>query len=369
MTDDRPGVAPAPQRLMSLDALRGFDMFWITGGESIIVALQVLLGWSIFERILAELHHPEWNGFTFYDLIFPLFLFIAGVAMSYSLTGRLETGFPKGRLYWRVIRRGLLLVLLGLIYQGLLTFDFAEQRYPSVLGRIGLAYLGAGLIVLSTRPRSQLAWVVGLLLGYWAAMMWIPVPGFGAGDLDPGHTLVDFIDRNLLPGHLYKVVRDPEGLFSTVPAVATALLGALTGHWLRIGRASGLAKAAAMFVAGLVLLGLGWLWNGAFPVNKNLWTSSFVLVTAGWSLMFLAVFYAVIDVGQYRKWALPFIVIGMNAITIYLAVEFIDFQALAALVLERGESLIHPALFGCAGFLLQWLLLFAMYRNKWFLRV
>ncbi|MFV2069686.1 MAG: acyltransferase family protein, partial [Pirellulales bacterium] len=295
----------APQRLRSLDALRGFDMFWIVGGKSVIVALGTLTGWTVFQSILDEMHHPEWNGFAFYDLIFPLFLFIAGVAMPYSLTRRVEAGYPKGPLYWRVIRRGVVLVLLGLVYQGLLNFDFANLRYPSVLGRIGLAYMFAALILLNTSWRAQLAWAVGLILGYWAAMVWIPVPGFGAADLAAGHTLADYIDRSLLPGKLYMGVRDPEGLLSTVPAIATALFGALAGYWIRLGRAGGHAKAAAMFAVGLACLAIGWFWNGWFPVNKNLWSSSFVMVTAGWSLMLLSLFYWVIDVVGCHRWAFP----------------------------------------------------------------
>lgn len=344
-------------------------MFWIVGGKSVIAGLALLTGWSIFPRILAELHHPEWNGFTFYDLIFPLFLFIAGVAMPYSLTRRLESGYPKGRLYWRVIRRGLVLVLLGLVFQGLLNFDFANLRYPSVLGRIGLAYMFAALILLNTSWRGQLAWAIGLILVYWAAMMWIPVPGFGAGDLAPGHTLADYLDRTLLPGKLYRGVRDPEGLLSTVPAVSTALIGALTGYWIRLGRAGGHGKAVAMFAVGLACLGVGWFWDRWFPVNKNLWSSSFVMVTAGWSLMLIAVFYWVIDVVGWHRWSFPLMVIGMNAITIYMAVEFIDFQQLAEFVLRRGRPLMHPAVWGSTGFGLEWLVLYAMYRAGLFLRV
>jgi predicted acyltransferase len=344
-------------------------MFWIVGGASIISAFDALTGWPIFQRILNELEHPEWNGFTFYDLIFPLFLFIAGVTMPYSIGRKLEAGAAKGQLTRTIIRRGLLLVLLGLIYQGLLTFDFANLRYASVLGRIGLAWMLAGLIFLNTSWRGQLAWAVGLLLAYWAALMWIPVPEFGAGDLSPGHTLTDFIDQTVLPGKLYRGDRDPEGILGTIPAVATALFGVLAGTWLRLGRSNGHAKAAGLLLTGLLSLTLGWLWNTQFPVNKNLWSSSFVLVTAGWSLILLAFFYWIIDVLGYRKWSFVWVVIGMNAITAYLAVRFISFQALAEMLFQRGESAFHPAVFGCFGFLLEWLILYAMYRRKWFLRV
>jgi len=358
-----------PTRLRSLDALRGFDMFWIVGGHTLIVALGVLTGWPLFQTILDELKHPEWNGFTFYDLIFPLFLFIAGVAMPYSLGGKREQGVSKRHLSWIVVRRGLILVLLGMIYSGLLEFDFANQRYPSVLGRIGLAYLFAGLIWLQTSWRGQLGWALGLMLGYWAALMWVPVPEFGAGDLAPGHTLTDYIDRSLIPGKLYHGDRDPEGLLATIPAVATALLGALAGCWIRSGGSSGHVKAGGMLAVGVACLGMGWFWNDWFPVNKNLWTSSFVLVTSGWSLILLSVFYWVIDVLGYQKWSFPFAVIGMNAITIYLGTRFINFQQLATILFQEGKSALHPALFGCLGFLLVWLVLYGMYRRKWFLKI
>lgn len=363
---------PSPdssRRLMSLDALRGFDMFWIVGGESLIVALLALTGWHGFQAILDQLEHPEWNGFLFLDLVFPLFIFISGVAMPYSLGRRLEEGHSRLELHWHVVRRGLILVLLGLIYQGLLTFDFANQRYPSVLGRIGLAYMFAGLIFLHSSWRGQLAWILGLWLGYWAALKWVPVPGIGLGDLTAGNTVADFVDRNLLPGTLYEVVRDPEGILSTLPAIGTALLGVVTGQWIRHGRMGAHGKAALMFLVGIALVTIGWYWDRWLPVNKNLWTGSFAAVVGGWSLILLAVFYWVIDVQQWRKWSFPFMVIGMNAITIYLAADFINFQSLAELIFEPAKPAVDPALFGCLGFALAWLMLYIMYRSKWFLRV
>jgi predicted acyltransferase len=364
-------VSPDPKtkRLMSLDALRGFDMFWIVGGESVIVALLALTGWKGFQVILDQLEHPEWNGFLFLDLVFPLFIFISGVAMPYSLGRRLEQQHSLAQLHWHVIRRGLVLVLLGLVYQGLLRFDFASLRYPSVLGRIGLAYMFAGLIFLHTGWRGQLSWVIGLWLGYWAALKWIPVPGVEVGDLTAGNTVADFIDRNLLPGQLYKVVRDPEGILSTLPAIGTALLGVLAGQWIRFGRATGHLKALLMLITGIALVIVGWVWNSWLPVNKNLWTGSFACVVGGWSLILLAAFYWIIDILEWRRWAFPFVVIGMNAITIYLAVRFVSFQDLAELIFARAKPGVDPALFDCAGFFLAWLMLYVMYRSKWFLRV
>lgn len=356
-------------RLTSLDALRGFDMFWIIGGEGLVAALAAHTGWQVFHTMEEQLQHPDWHGFRAYDLIFPLFMFIAGTAMPFSLGKRLERGDSKVELYLHVIKRGLLLVLLGMIYNGLLNLDFGNQRYPSVLGRIGLGYMFAGLIFLSTSARGQWVCIVGILLGYWAALMLIPVPEFGAGDLSPGHTLGDYIDRMLIPGKLYRGVRDPEGLFSTIPSIATVLLGAASGHWLRRPTPGGHQKALGLFIAGAVSLGIALVWDRWFPINKNLWTSSFVMYTAGWSLILLAAFYLVIDVWGFKRWSFFFVVIGMNAITIYLASEFVDFGGLAEIVFARGKGSVHPVIFAAGGLLLEWLLLWFMYRQRIFLRV
>ncbi|MGE3240179.1 MAG: acyltransferase family protein [Pirellulales bacterium] len=360
------------ERLLSLDALRGFDMFWIIGGEGIAIAAAKLTGWASLVWFAGQLEHPEWHGFALYDLIFPLFLFIAGVAMPFSFDKRLERGDTKGQLARHAIVRGLVLVLLGMIYNGLLEFDWANMRYPSVLGRIGLAYLFAALIVLNTRTRGQLVWIAGLLVGYWALLKFVPVPGFGAGDLRPGHTLTDFIDRSLIPGKLYRGDRDPEGLLGVVPAVGTALAGAVTGRLLKSEQFSGYAKTGIMVVAGLVCLGLAQLWNLNFPINKNLWTSSFVLHCAGLSLLLLALFYLVIDVWRLRGWTLFFVVIGSNSIFIYLAERFIDFEYTTRFFFGgalRNTGDYQPLLWATAIVLVKWLLLYLLYRKRIFLRV
>jgi predicted acyltransferase len=360
---------PSGDRLLSLDALRGFDMFWIVGGEGLVLALAgIICGGNAPDWLSKQLEHPEWHGFTFYDLIFPLFIFLAGVAMPFSFAKYLERGEGKGRLYWRILRRAVLLVLMGLIYQGLLTKGFTSSlRYPSVLGRIGLAYFFAALITLHTSTRGRVASILVLLLGYWAAMMWIPVPDFGAGNLEPGKTLADYFDRSLLPGKLYRGDRDPEGLLSTIPAIATALLGVLAGQWLRRPQAKGLAKAVALLAAGVICLALGALWNQAFPINKNLWTSSFVLWTGGWSLLLLGLFHLLIDVWGWRRWAFFFVVIGANAITIYMAQRWIDYDALGQLLFAHAP--IHTSLLPNAGLLMKWFALYVLYRQRIFLRL
>ncbi len=360
------------QRLVSLDALRGFDMFWIIGGEGIAHAATKLWGWSWFVWLSGQLEHPEWHGFAFYDLIFPLFLFIAGAAMPFSFAKRLERGDTKADLYRHAIVRGLMLVFLGMIYNGLLNFTWPNTRLPSVLGRIGLAYMFAAFIVLNTELRGRLLWIGGLLVGYWAALKFIPVPGFGAGDLQPGHTLTDYLDRLLIPGKLYQGDRDPEGLLATVPAIATALGGAVTGGLLKSERLSGHVKTLVMVIAGLACLGLARLWDLNFPINKNLWTSSFALYCAGWSLLFLSVFYLVIDVWGRKAWAFPFVVIGSNSILIYMAGAFVDFDYTTHKIFDgalRNTGAYQPLLFACAVVLVQWLLLWMLYRKRIFLKV
>ena len=373
MTSPEP-ASTSSRRLHALDALRGFDMFWIIGGDSWLHVLAELTGWSIAIWGAMQMEHMAWDGFRFYDMIFPLFLFIAGVAMPFSLTRRLERGDNKRKLMRHVIRRGLILVVLGIIYNnGLFQYAWDEMRYPSVLGRIGLAYLFAGLIVLNTQWRSQGYWFVGLLLGYWAAMMWIPVPGHGAGQLTVEGNLAAYLDRLLLPGRLYLDVHDPEGLFATIPAISTALMGALTGNMLRSDTLNPNRKALLMVGAGVVFLLLGWLWNLNFPVNKNLWSSSFVLVAGGWSLILLALFYTIIDVWGWKKWAFFFVVIGLNSITIYMANGLIDFGYIHDFYFKNLlQMLSEPAraiLFWTGFILIEWAVLYFLYWKKIFLRV
>ncbi len=368
----------ASERLRSLDVLRGFDMFWIIGGKALILALAAVLSVDLSEWLGHRMHHPEWDGFEPYDLIFPLFLFIAGVSTIYSIDNRLAKGDSRASLHRHFVQRGLILVLLGVFYNGLLSRDLAsadgwgQMRYASVLGRIGLAYMFAALIASNTQWRAQLIWVVGLLVSYWAALRFYPVPEYGAWDLDPGHTLTDYIDRHLVPGKLYKGDRDPEGLFAVIPAIATALLGCLTGQLLKRNDIDGLKKTRFMAIAGVVCLGLAWLWNIDFPINKNLWSSSFVLNCAGWSLLLLSLFYLVIDVWQFRRGTLFFTVIGANSILIYMAPSFLDFdytnESLFGGILSLTGDF-KTLLLAVTLLSFKWGLLYYLFRKKIFLKV
>jgi len=230
----------------------------------------------------------------------------------------------------------------------------------------------AALIVLNTSWRAQLAWVALLLAGYWAALKLVPVPGFGAGDLAPGHTLTDHLDRLLMPGKLLHGDRDPLGLLSTIPAISTALIGALTGRLLKTERLTDHAKTMAMVLAGTACFGLAYLWHGDFPINKNLWSSSFVLHCAGWSLALLAFFYLLIDVWRLRSWALFFVVIGSNSILIYMARRLVAFGYTTHFFFDgvlRTAGPMQPLLWALAVVLVEWLLLLLLYRKRIFLRV
>jgi predicted acyltransferase len=366
-----------PDRLYSLDALRGFDMLWISGGGGLMVALAALTGWSFFTWAGGQMEHVEWEGFRFYDMIFPLFLFIAGVSMPFSILKRKKRGESMKSIYFHMFKRLFLLILLGAIYNGLLRFDFENQRYASVLARIGIAWFFAAIIVLNTSVRGQIIWFAGILLSYWAIMKLIPVPGFGAGVLTPEGNLAAFIDQKLLPGKFCcYTFGDNEGILSNLPAISTALLGALTGHLLISNdkRLSGFRKAMLILVAGIVSLALGKLWGLNFPIIKNIWTSSYVLYAGGWSLILLALFYLIIDVWGFRKWAFPFVVIGLNSITIYMLNSgILDFGQMSQYffggTIKSFSDLAQPVISSTAYILCVWTVLYILYRNKIFLKV
>lgn len=361
-------------RLYSLDALRGFDMLWIMGADELFHDLAKVTDSSIIQFMALQLDHTAWNGFTFYDLIFPLFLFIAGVATPYSVGRELEKGVEKNKLLFRVIKRGLILILLGVIYNnGLAIRSIEEIRFGSVLGRIGSAYMFANIIYLYAGKISQVIWFVCLLLGYWLIMAFASAPGFPAGDLTMEGNFASYADRLVLPGKLYLTVHDPEGLFSTIPAIGTGLLGIMTGSYLKNNLSSQTKKTLTMLIAGIILLILAQLWNLVFPINKNLWTSSFVLQTGGCSILLLAFFYYIIDVLGYKKWAFLFKVIGMNSILIYMSGVVIDWGYASNAIFGWVKQLSAEPYKIVAGILcmiiVKWVFLYFMYKKKIFLKV
>lgn len=371
---EKPDVAP-PERLTSIDALRGFDMFWIVGGDQVARALCKWLGTTEAQRLGDQFEHVDWEGFRFYDLIFPLFLFLVGVVLPFSLRKYMTADHPKRVALGRTARRVVLLFLLGLIYNNLLQFHFDQLRVTGVLQRIAICYGIASLIFLFTSVRTQVILFVAILAGYWAILMYVPAPeSKTAGDLTIQTNLAGYLDRHYLPGRIYKSYYgfgDNEGLLSTIPAVATTLLGVLAGHWLLSGRNRWI-KALGLAFAGLACLGLGIVWSREFPIIKILWTSSYVLVAGGWSLLLLSLFYTIIDVIKLRAWAFVFVVIGVNAITIYIAKDIIPFDEISRYFLggvARYSGSFRPAVVPIGTLAFEWLFLFHLYRNRIFLRV
>jgi predicted acyltransferase len=369
-------IQPPPfttKRLASIDALRGFDMFWIAGGEGIIHALYKVWPGAATRALDGQFEHVPWNGFHFYDLIFPLFLFVVGVVLPFSLTRRMEEGADRRQLYRHIFERFLLLFLLGLVYNGLLDFNIHTLRIPGVLQRIAICYFIAALVVMNTKIRGQVIFAGGILIVYWLIMKLIPVPGIGAGVLSPENNLVGFLDRRIIPlPYCCYVFGDNEGLLSTLPAISTCLLGVLAGHWLRSGKYSPNRKALGLAVAGVASLAVAWVWSFNFPIIKDIWTSTFVLCAGGWSLLLLALFYWLIDVRGYRRWAFFFKVIGMNAITIYLVDRFFDFGIVTKIFLHGFLPVFgqyQPVVWDCSVVLTMWLFLYFLYRQKIFLRV
>jgi predicted acyltransferase len=361
-------------RLESLDALRGFNMFWIIGGADLLgsIAEAARLGWlTAISNNLGE--HVEWEGFHYHDMIFPLFLFIMGVTTPFSLGKRREQGATRGALVLHVLQRTAVLFLLGLVYSGLFKFaGFDHLRIMGVLQRLALASGCAALLYLFLDLRKQIAAAALLLLGYWVAMRWLPVPGHPVGTFTEEGNFANYVDRLIfLPGQLYKSYGDPEGLFSTIPAIVTALLGIFAGQWLR-GPREPRQKAAGLFVAGAVCIALGYAWSPWFPVIKKVWTSSYTLVAGGWSAIILGAFYWIIDVRGAKRWAYFFAVIGLNPITIYLGQRIVDFGKIAEFFAggaAQYAGTLAPIVLGVAVLTVKWLLLRFLYKQRIYLRV
>jgi predicted acyltransferase len=379
----RPHEAAAPARFVSLDALRGLIILCIIGGDGMALALRdMVAGQGVILRTLgaaigAQFEHVPWEGVTFYDLIFPLFIFVTGVAIVFSLS-RLVEREGKRAAYLRVIRRSLLLFALGVIFYGGFSREWPDIRLLGVLQRIAICYLIASMLFLNLNMRGLLAVCATLLAGYWALMTFVPVPGIGAGVFAPNANLANWIDLNYLPGSKWAGTHDPEGLLSTLPAIATALIGVLGGLLLKETRLSPGQKSLWLIGAGLAMIGAGHLWSLQFPIIKAIWTSSFVLVAGGYSFILLGLFHHVVDVWGWRRWTTVLVWVGANAILVYFLNGIVGFERLAVrlvggdvgLFLDRlvapgaGRFVAHAV-----GLLLAILLAGYLYRRKIFLRV
>jgi predicted acyltransferase len=381
-------MKPPSERLVSLDAFRG----------ATIAGMILVNNPGTWSAVYPQLLHARWHGWTFTDWIFPFFLWIVGVAMMLSFAKRMARGEGAKEILKHVFRRSAIIFGLGLLLSafpfGLLPgheFSLASLRIPGVLQRIAICYLAASAIVLNTSLRGQVIWLLVLLVSYWLAIMLIPVPGYGAGVLEPTGNLCWYIDSHILAGHTWSGAPapgfDPEGILSTIPAIGTTLLGVLTGHLLR-SSLSKEEKTAWLFVGGNVLLLAGVIMDIWLPINKNLWTSSYTVFMAGWAMVCLGMFYWIIDVRGHRKWATPFIIYGMNAITVFVlaglvarlfslikiplgdgtSISFKGFlyqNVFAAIASPVNASLLYALFFIFLMFGVAW----AMWRKRWFLKV
>lgn len=385
---------------MSLDALRGFDMFWIAGGGLIVGALERWTANPLMAAVKQQLTHVAWNGFRFYDLIFPLFVFMVGASISYSVPRSLERS-GRAATIRKILTRGVLLFLIGLFYSGGLSTPPAELRMLGVLNRIALCYTAAALLFVFLGRRALVGVWLGLLLGYWALMGLTPIRDIRldaqpmadlasakgetnamvlfqetqarvTGKYDPGYNLANHLDFQYLPGRLYDRYYDPEGLLSTLPAIASCLLGLFAGLFVQAPGRTPVARSLGLIGAGVASVVIGSLWGLEFPVIKKLWTSSFVLVAGGYSLVLLGMFHQVIDVWGWRTWCQPFVWVGSNALTIYLAAQILGFRRIA----ERLAGAPAKSVFGAGAdtliALVAVLVLFAfarfLYRRQLFLR-
>ena len=352
-------ASPNSGRLVCLDALRGFDMFWILGADALVQALGEVNGSAPAKFLAEQLDHRAWAGFTFYDLIFPLFVFMSGASLVYSLSKQIEQ-HGRGAAAKRVVIRGLAIFIIGIFYSGGFTNPWPDLRLLGVLQRIALAYTGAGLLFCFLKPRALVAVGAAILLGYWALLTFAPIRdiqldktalaaklgnpkptmeqvrvAFDAttarvtGRFEPGLNLTNHLDFQYLGGRRYDIYHDPEGFLSTLPAIVTCLIGVFAGLLMRRADLADVQKLRTLIVAGAVCVALGWLWHLQFPVIKKIWTSSYVLVAGGYSLWLLGAFFYVVDMRQLRGWCVPFIWIGMNPIMLYLANNIVKFRVLA----------------------------------------
>jgi predicted acyltransferase len=342
LTGTEGATVPATQRVVSIDALRGFSFIGILGGDGI--------AWSLGEMsdgkdnvfgdagtfVSGQFSHVVWEGFCFYDLIFPLFIFITGVSIVFSLTRLVEREGQRAA-HLRVLRRSFLLFGLGLLYYGGMSRHWPDIRLLGVLQRIALCYLFASFLFLNFSWRGLLSAFILLEGGYWALMTFVPVPGVGAGSYAMDANLANWIDVNYLPGMKWDVSRDPEGLLSTLPAIGSCLLGVFAGMLLQERSVEPRHKPLWLIGTGMLMVGAGYLWALQFPIIKQIWTSSFVLVAGGYSAILLGVFYQIIDVWEWRRWSTVFVWIGTNAIALYMLGNVMNYYETVATRFVGGD--------------------------------
>ena len=362
-------------RVTSIDALRGFSMFWIIGGGTIFRNLDGIVHHPVTAFLSRQLSHVKWLGFHFEDLIMPLFIFVVGLAVPFSISNRLQRGQSRRRVYLHIIKRTAILYLLGVMLgSGGLHFNWPEMDWVGILQRIAVCYFFAAILVMHTKWQAQAIVAGVILLLYWAALALVPVPDHGAGVITPEGCLPAYIDQQFLPGKIHEDFYgygDSNGILPTVASISTVLLGVLTSHWLRSNR-PGRQKVMGLTLAGLISLTVGYIWGLVFPIIRLLWTSSMVLFAAGLSLLLLALFYGLIDVKGYKKWAFGFVVIGMNAIAVFTASRVFAAHRIGRVFvggLSRWCGQWHGLMNTVAGLTVIWLVLWWMYRKKLFIKI
>ncbi|HAH25761.1 MAG TPA: DUF5009 domain-containing protein [Prolixibacteraceae bacterium] len=368
----KPTQAVPRERLLSLDALRGFDMLWITGGGYLVTVLAQHSDAGWLHTLAEQMEHVPWQGFHFEDLIFPLFMFISGVAIPFAIGSRLEKKVPKDVLAKKAFKRAMILLLLGWIYNGVFSNGFEHPRFASVLGQIGIAYFFASLINIYCKSfKNRLYWLGGILAGIGIIQLLVPVPGIGAGVLTPEGCINGYIDRMLLPGRLYGGPFDPEGLLCIVSAITVTLMGSVAGHFLRDKTTTDRQKLKTLSLTGVSDIALALLLSTFYPIIKACWTTPFNLLTAGIGFLAITLFYYIIDVKGWKKWSFFFRVIGMNSIFIYLLYDLVDTGKVSKYLFgwtvlwgDFGQII---SIIG--SIMLVWSLLYYMYKKNIFLRV
>lgn len=361
------------RRLISIDALRGFDMLWICGADALVRELAKTTKMPIWQDMAWQMQHAGWTGFRFYDLIFPLFLFLSGVTIPYSLGRRMDGGASRAVMLRHIVIRWLVLVLLGIAYNGGLQWKpLAETRVFSVLGLIGTGWSIAAVLWLCATMRARVVTAVTIIMAYMAVLKWIPVPGIGAGVLTPDGCITGWVDR-MMPWRLYQHSYDPEGLLPCLASTFVALAGCLTGEFLRAAKWRGWMKAPMLAGVGALILLLGWQATWLMAPSKPMWNPPFMLICVGWSLLLLSLFYLLCDGIGLKRLAWPLVVIGMNSITIYLLLRIIPFDEVAGFffagVIRHSAAHWQPVMTAASCILTWWLLLWFFYRRRWFFRV
>ncbi len=366
-------------RIDSIDALRGFDMIWIVGGGKVVHDIAAVSKTPFTDFLNSQFEHTFWlinniNGRSphFWDLIWPLFLFIVGLVLPISIGKLIKQGRSHSQLHLKFLKRMILLIILGWFTRGLLQFNWAKMNYTSVLGDIGIAYFFASLIVLHTKWRMQVIIIAAILILYWLAMLFIPVPGYGAFVMTPQGNLMTYVDNLILPSNPAFRFLDTTGVIMPLFTITClVLIGALAGQWLGTNRA-GIHKVYGLLISGIACVITGYLWGFLFPLIKNMWSSSFIIYTAGWSLLLLTLFYWLIDVRGYKNLAFIFKIIGTNALIVYIFSDMVPWRLLAGIFvggLARYSGVWNITILDTGGLIIEWLILLHMYRHKIFIKV